>query len=330
MTLRADGPVEQGAEAVSFDGASASLVSEEVGPVDPTQSFTVTAWVSLASPRLLGGTQYATAVSQGGSTAAAFYLGVAEGRWDFTMKDSDTNDPGHSVRASGQKATFDGKKWVHLAGAYDAGAHEIRLYVDGEMVAGTPFAASWKPGGPLTVGRSQAHGTPSDYWPGAVADLGIYTNALDEKQIAGLFDSGRPRSAPPSGPQPAEATTALEGTYVYEMTRAESKRLEQLLGEEAIAAGFPGDASVVQRFTGGQWQQYYLVDGKPYLVDGVPEGDHGTATIDGDVVTLGNGQGAAEYQWEQAQDVLSLRLLTDVGDPVVGFVMEHDYTKVEG
>jgi hypothetical protein len=330
VTLQADGPVEQGAEAVSFDGASASVVSQEVGPVDPTKSFTVTAWVSLTASRLLGATQYATAVSQVGSAAAAFYLGVAEGRWDFTMKDADTNDPGHSTRASGPKATFDGKEWVHLAGAYDAGSHEIRLYVDGEMVAETPFAAPWKPGGPLTVGRSQAHGTPSDYWPGAVADLGIYTNVLDKEQIAGLFGSGRPRSAPPSGPQPAEAAMALDGTYVYEMTGAESKRLEQLFGEAADAAGFPGDASVVQKFAGGQWQQYYLVDGKPYLVDGLPEGDRGIATVDGDVLTLDNGQGAAEYRWKKAKDMLSLTLLTDVGDPVVGFVMEHDYTKVEG
>lgn len=57
VTLKADGPVEQGTEAVAFDGATSSLLSQEPGPVDPTESFTATAWVSLRPPRLIGGTQ---------------------------------------------------------------------------------------------------------------------------------------------------------------------------------------------------------------------------------------------------------------------------------
>ena len=86
---------------------------------------------------------------------------------------------------------------------------------------------------------------------------------------------------------------------------------------------------MVQRFTAGLWQQYFIVDGKPYLVNGSPEGDGGAATVKGEVLTLRNGAGASDYRWKLGNDVLSLKLVTPAQDPVVGFVMEHDYERIK-
>ena len=52
-------------------------------------------------------------------------------------------------------------------GAFDADKGEISLYLNGVLAAQTPFEAPWQPAGVLTVGRSQAHGTPADFWAGS-------------------------------------------------------------------------------------------------------------------------------------------------------------------
>jgi hypothetical protein len=278
--------------------------------------------------KLLGIPEYSAAVSQIGSVAGAFLLGAREGRWDFTMKNADSNEPGSSISAIGPDAKPDTARWRHLAGVYEADADTIRLYVDGERVAETAFDAPWQATGPLTVGRAQVHGRRGNFWCGAVADLAVYDRALGDEQVAQAAARSRPRSAPPLPPAVPREVSVLDGVYVYDMTPTESKMLEQLFGDEAKPAGFPGDASVVQRFSGGLWQQYYLIDGNPYLVKGNPEGDGGTATVNGDVLTLDNQAGAVDYRWKLEDGVLSLKLLTPVNDPVVRFVMEHDYRKV--
>lgn len=185
-------------EAVAFDGVTGFGTTSAGGPVATTESFSVAAWVNLAGPA-----DYAAAVSQLSDVAAAFYLGFAEGSWDFAMKDADTNAPGHTIRASSAPADPDPSAWVHLLGVYDDAAQQIRLYVDGERVAEVSFTATWQADGPLTVGRAQAHGAPADFWPGAVEDLRLYSIALDEAQVQTEYEDHRPTSPPlaiPAGP----------------------------------------------------------------------------------------------------------------------------------
>lgn len=182
-------------EAVAFDGVTGFGSTPGAGPMVTTESFSVAAWVNLARPA-----DYPTAVSQLGDVAAAFFLGYAEGSWAFSMKDADTNAPGHTIRAVSAPAEPDPGAWVHLVGVYDDTAQQIRLYVNGERVAEESFTATWQAEGPLTVGRAQAQGAPADFWPGAVEDLRVHSIALSDARVQEEYADRRPASPPPAIP----------------------------------------------------------------------------------------------------------------------------------
>jgi hypothetical protein len=332
LPLTFSGAYQLGAEAVSFDGATGSAETSASGPVETTDSFSVAAWVSLNPPALPGGAEFVTAVSQLGDEAAAFYLGVADGVWAFSMKDADTNEPGHTIRAVSGVATPDDEAWVHLVGVHDADEGRLHFYVDGEPAGEADFAGAWQADGPLTVGRSQAHGAAEGFWPGAVADVRIFASALDDPAVRELADATAPDAAPP--PQPSTAPTALpDGTYEYTFTPEEAAQVIAVgfSPEEAEQAGYPGVLSTSLQFAEGQWQQSFSVDGVVYLVGGRPEGDGGTFTVSGDRLVLSNAGGDAVYGWTIDADVLSLRIL-ELGDPgetpVVRLITEHDYRLV--
>ena len=186
------GTFEQAQKAIAFDGVTGFGSTAGSGPLITTSSFSVAAWVNLARPA-----EFATAVSQLGDVAGAFYLGVGEGSWDFAMKTADTNEPGHTVRASSGPARPDPTAWVHLVGVYDQPAGRIRLYVDGQLASAASFSEAWQADGILTVGRSQAHAAPSDFWPGAIADVRLFSTALDDEQVSSEYDDDRPATPPP-------------------------------------------------------------------------------------------------------------------------------------
>ena len=317
----------------AFDGASGGGTTRGAAPVDTTRSFAVAAWVALHEPRLPGGAELGAAVSQIATSAMTFYVGVAEGRWTFTMKDRDSDDMAASVRASGGDAVPDGETWVHLVGVHDVDAGLIHLYVDGEHAAETEFTEAWPSDGPLVVGRSQIHGAPAVFFPGALADVRLFDDALAAEEIAALFAATRPSQPPPPTPGAGIDSPIPDGEYAYAYTDDESARLAELFGEEAAAAGFPGKAEVHLRFAGDQWQQFYVVDGVPYLVNGVPEGDGGTYSFDGDLLVLANPGGAARYEWALEGERLTLELVRDPAVEseydIVSFVMAHEYRRVE-
>ena len=87
--------------------------------------------------------------------------------------------------------------WVHLAGVFDESAGKIRFYLDGELAAEAPFDAPWQADGPITLGGSQAHAGPADFWPGAIADARVYQSALTEEDIRQLRDETRPATRAP-------------------------------------------------------------------------------------------------------------------------------------
>jgi hypothetical protein len=45
----------------------------------------------------------------------------------------------------------------------------------------------------LTVGRSQAHGAPTYFWPGAVEEVRVYSIALDDVRVKGSTRIPGPR-----------------------------------------------------------------------------------------------------------------------------------------
>lgn len=160
----------------------------------------------------------------------------------------------------------------------------------------------------------------------------IATSAQEPSASPGVAD---PSVASVASPSPADP---LRGTWDYQLTDEEVEFLAALFGpEEAAAVGIPGRAtSIRMAFDDDTWWQSVVFDGQLYLLDGVPEGDGGSLTLDGDQLTLTNGRdGWSTYQWSVEADQLTLDLLecveqSGVGEcpdvDIVAFVTEHTYT----
>ncbi len=321
--------------AATFDGRTGFAATEVSAPITTTSSFSVSAWVSLTDP-----VEHAAAVSQLGEEAAAFYLGLGGTTWDFAMKDADTNEPGHTIRAQADPALVDIGKWVHLVGVHDAEDGAIRLHVNGVLAAAVAFDEPWQAAGELTIGRSQAHFSPADFWPGSVAGVAVYGGALTTEQVRAIYQATEPSAPPPAAESVAESFT---GTWDFVMDEA---------GREVILADFAGlvDSAeeVVTRigFDGNDWWQGYLFDGELFLLDGVPEGDGGSFfLVPGEpvIATIGaHGQARIAYEWAIDGDSLTLTAVEECSlagpewsctqdqsemDPVMLLVTDQTFTR---
>ena len=132
-------------------------------------SYTVAARVQLAG---LDGNDHVAL-----SRAGGFELGYdgTNHAWTFT-------GPGGVVASSaiGSATTA----WTHLAGVLDAADHELRLYVNGRLVArtdlvGAPAAAS----GLLQIGRAAT----GSYWTGSIDDVHAYAGAMTTAAVRDLW-----------------------------------------------------------------------------------------------------------------------------------------------
>jgi hypothetical protein len=333
LALTFDGSVELADAAAVFDGAAGFASTSAPGPVDTTASFSVAAWVSLHPPTDGGVWGFNTVVSQVGDVAADFGLGVAYGRWNFWMKDADTNEPGHTFRASGAIAVPDPDRWVHLVGVYDDDTGELRFYLDSEQVAVEAFSATWQAEGPLTIGRSQARGRAADFWPGAIADVRVFATALEDDDVGHLTESTRPATPPPSAPVIAFDSALPNGTYEYTFTDEEKAVVESGFSatEAAAAGGFDGEVTTSLRFEDGTWQQFFTFDGVVFPEHGPPCCDGGLYSVEDDRLLLTNPFEDVVYRWSLDGDILSLTLLEGY-DPderdMVALITEHDYTRV--
>jgi len=156
------------------------------GPViDTSKSFTVSAWVNLASTN-----GYQTFVSEDGSQVSGFYLQLRAdtGRFAFTRLAYD------STAAYGAVATSSiipqPGVWYLLTGVYDAAAQTNSLYVDGALQQTVPILAPWSATGPLAVGRGFYNGAPTDWVSGAIDDVRAYSGALPAQDIRALAGTG--------------------------------------------------------------------------------------------------------------------------------------------
>jgi len=166
----------------SFNGANSDITT--AGPVlhtGPGWSFTVSAWVNLAST-----SHFETAVSQDGKVSSGFYLqySVADNRWAFSRVSSDTHQSQPDRALSFGPPVLG--TWTHLVGVYDARDAQLRLYVNGRhegtTTDTTPFATS----GDLAIGRALSGGVPSDWFNGSIRSVKVFNTALTSAQVRAL------------------------------------------------------------------------------------------------------------------------------------------------
>lgn len=150
--------------------------------LDTSKTFTVAAWANLDR---VGG--YSAIVSQDGSQSPGFQLqATPDGHWAFAMFNQDVAGGGTPhTRIVSARSVVTGT-WTHLAGVYDAGLGQVRLYVDGTLAASGPKAPAWRATGAFTIGRSKWNGSPSDFWPGAIDEVKAWDRSLSVDEIHDL------------------------------------------------------------------------------------------------------------------------------------------------
>ncbi|MFG1626181.1 LamG domain-containing protein [Kribbella sp. NPDC049227] len=199
--------------AVAFNGANG--VVSTTGLDAPTdQSFSVSAWVWLPSSAMdcdLDNRPFCkqVAVSRDGVHNSKFRLGhvvdddnsIAPGRWFFEMPNSDAPDA-FVLKAAVSARSTDFNQWVHLVGTYDPTAGRLWLYVNGTRKGDGTIDNPWRATAGLQIGRGRTADQDTDYWPGSIDDVRVYTGMLDSDRVTNLYNSysgKRPGAGPATG-----------------------------------------------------------------------------------------------------------------------------------
>jgi hypothetical protein len=172
--------------ALSFNGSS-SYVTINRAVVNTAASFSVAAWVQLTSL-----SNWSTAVSQDGNNVSGFFLqytnpnaGPDGGKFAFVLVSADSTS-GTSIRAT-SPFTPVLNTWYHLVGVYDAGSAQIRLYVNGTLVATRSVGPAWSASGPTVIGRARWGGASVDFWPGLIDEVRLYNRALSAQEVSSIY-----------------------------------------------------------------------------------------------------------------------------------------------
>ncbi|WP_405986294.1 LamG-like jellyroll fold domain-containing protein [Streptomyces sp. NBC_00872] len=178
------GDLASGGRTLRLDGVDDYLSVPVRLPTD--QSFTVSTWL-----RSEKAGQAATVISEPGSQVPGFALKVnADGKPSFGMPKTDSATAvwdtvtGTAPVANPANGSAAGNDWTHLTGVFDAGAGEIRLYVNGARVAVAPHAPGWKATADVEVGRGLAAGQPGGYFAGRMDEVRIWNRALPDLEAS--------------------------------------------------------------------------------------------------------------------------------------------------
>lgn len=150
---------------------------------DTTRSYSVSAWAYLTQ-----GDGDRVVVGQDGSRVSTFTLGYdAQSRkWAVRLADEDKDNPGTTLLLSADPATL--QDWTHLVVAYDAGHHQLRLYVNGEPSGTLVGANSQASTGPLSIGRGKWNGANSAFFPRGIDDVRVFGTALTDGEVRKVHD----------------------------------------------------------------------------------------------------------------------------------------------
>ncbi|MEU4042681.1 LamG domain-containing protein [Streptomyces antibioticus] len=167
------------------DGDYASTAT---APVPGNSSFTVTARAQLTS---LDPEKSQTVLSLPGANANRLQVRyqAATGQWELAVARTDVAAPEIVTFTDDQALPDTGGSGQHLAVVYDAFANSLRLYVEGQLVAGAygKDTTLWSATGGLQVGRSLRGA--SEYFAGAIDEVRVYSGAADAiavQQMAAL------------------------------------------------------------------------------------------------------------------------------------------------
>ncbi|GAB2969082.1 hypothetical protein GCM10017788_80370 [Amycolatopsis acidiphila] len=181
-----------------FNGTGA--ITSNGAAITTNRSFTISAWVNLTNTNAAQ-----TVIAQDGTNTSSFRLDYdkTDNRWAFTRASDDTANP--TLTRALSTAAPAVNTWTLLTGVFDASNQNMTLYVNGQGQNTVATTTSPDITGNLTIGSGKTNGTPSDYLTGAVSDVRVYHNTLNNLDVTALYDSTPPQQP---GPMP-DAPSAL-------------------------------------------------------------------------------------------------------------------------
>ncbi|WP_460443760.1 LamG-like jellyroll fold domain-containing protein [Amycolatopsis cihanbeyliensis] len=166
-------------EAVSLDGSDQHL-SHAAPVLDTSRSYSVSAWAKLDR----AGEWWAVA-SQDGQHSSGFQLqATPDGKWAVVMFSEDVDGGGsRHARIVSEQGVQPGA-WTHLVAAYDHGAEELRLYVNGAPAGELDYASTWNATGDFHVGAAMWKGARTDFFPGDIDEVRAYQRVIVDSEAA--------------------------------------------------------------------------------------------------------------------------------------------------
>lgn len=173
---------------LTFDNSGQGYAAT-LSPVINTQSsFTVSAWTNLRDT-----TQHRTVLSQNGSDnkGILLYYSHVTSKWIFMFRwyDADGTQQYAAARADASPG-ITLNTWTHVAGVYDAEAHTVSVFVNGQRqgdpvpvpAAGLPTSVD----GSFQIGRAATTygGSFTDYWTGNLDEVATFQTDLPDAEVA--------------------------------------------------------------------------------------------------------------------------------------------------
>jgi hypothetical protein len=147
------------------------------------QSYTVSAWVKLTTK-----SANRVVLSQDGGISSAYQLEytLSCDCWRFSVNQRDVAAP--TVTAAAGPAGAALNVWTHLLGTYDSVGNQIKLYVNGKLVAtSTVPVALWNATGVVAIGRSRLNSANTGFFAGVVDDVRVWNRAVTAADAKALF-----------------------------------------------------------------------------------------------------------------------------------------------
>ncbi|MFI1421907.1 LamG-like jellyroll fold domain-containing protein [Streptomyces sp. NPDC020731] len=171
--------VGQGDLRLDGDGDWAATSAAPVGG-DGSFTLAVRARLAAADDR----TQTVLSLPGASTDRLAIRYQAESGKWEVVVSTRDEANAPQVVIAEEQTLPNDNPYDVgeHLAVVFDATAHELRFYVDGQLshTSTAVDTTSWTASGGLQVGRSAIHG---EYFAGTVDEVRAYSGVADPTKI---------------------------------------------------------------------------------------------------------------------------------------------------
>lgn len=167
--------------AVTLDGSSGRVTASSDSAFDLSTTFTLEAWVKPTNVAAAGGAQVFV------NRAGWFQLttsGVVNGQ----MRLSDRN--GHTIDWNG--VTLGNGSWYHVVVVKpDNTSANARLYVNGVSYSPSATSGTWSgTGGANALDMGALEGGASNFFPGSLDEVAIYSTALTADQVAEHYAAG--------------------------------------------------------------------------------------------------------------------------------------------